>query len=151
MTPENKIYEDLTAMHEGVGVLATMGGFGQPQAASMYFIFDSALNFYFITRESSRKCRNMKRNPRVAFVVSSINPPITVQLEGSAHEVTDPHEENEYFTKLVSVASKDNIMPPISQLEDGRMLFMKISPDWIRSGNFEILKEGDRFVEATLD
>lgn len=150
MTPENKIFNDLTAMNQRVGVVSTMGGFGQPQAASMYYIFDSALNVYFITRESSRKYKNIKRNPRVAFVVSSENPPLTVQLEGEAQEVTDPHEENEYFMKLVALASEQNVMPPVSQMDDGRMIFMKIATDWARSGNFETLKEGDKFVEAAL-
>jgi nitroimidazol reductase NimA-like FMN-containing flavoprotein (pyridoxamine 5'-phosphate oxidase superfamily) len=150
MTPEDKIFNDLTAMDQSVGVIGTMGGYGQPQVASLYFISDSALNIYFIARESSRKYKNIKRNPRVAFVVSSENPPQTVQIEGEAQEVSDPHEENEYFTKLVALASEKNVIPPVSQMEDGRMVFMKIVTDWARSGNFETLKEGDRFVEAAL-
>lgn len=150
MAPEDKIFNDLTVMDQDLGVVSTMGGYGQPQAASLYFIFDSALNIYFITRESSRKYKNIKRNPRVAFVVSSENPPQTVQLEGEAQEVTDPHEMTEYFTKLVTMASEKNVMPPVSQIEDGRMIFMKIVTDWARSGNFETLKEGDKFVEAAL-
>lgn len=150
MIPEDKIFNDLTAMGQNVGVLGTMGGYGQPQVVSLYYIFDSALNIYFITRESSRKYKNIKRNPRVAFVVSSETPPQTVQMEGEAHEVTDVHEENDYFTKLVALASEKNVMPPVSQMEDGRMVFMKIAVDWARSGNFETLKEGDKFVEASL-
>lgn len=150
MAPEDKIFNDLTAMNQSVGVLSTMGGYGQPQAASMYFIFDSALNIFFITRESSRKYKNIKRNPRVAFVVSTENPPATIQFEGEAQEVTDPHEVNEYFTRLVALASEKNAIPPVSQIDDGKMMFMKIATDWARSGNFETLKEGDRFVEAAL-
>lgn len=150
MTPEDKIFEDLTAMNQGLGVLSTLGEYDQPQAASMYFVFDSALNLYFITRESSRKYKNIKKHPRVAFVVSTETPLQTVQLEGEAHEVTDAHEENEHFAKLIALAAEKTIMPPVSQMEDGKIVFMKISTDWARSGNFETLKEGDKFVEAAL-
>lgn len=150
MIPEDKIFNDLTVMNQNIGIISTMGGYGQPQAAAMYFIFDSALNIYFITRESSRKYRNIKKNPRVAFVVSTENPPKTIQFEGEAQEVTDPHETTEYFSRLVTLASEKSVIPPVSQMEDGRMVFMKIVTDWARSGNFETLKEGDKFVEAAL-
>lgn len=150
MTPEDKIFNDLATINQNLGVLSTLGEYDQPQAASMYFVFDSALNLYFITRESSRKYKNIKRHPRVAFVVSSIDPPQTVQLEGEAHEVTDAQEESEHFAKLVSLAAEKTIMPPVSQMEDGKIVFMKITTDWARSGNFETLKEGDKFIEAEL-
>lgn len=150
MTPEDKIFNDLTAMNQNLGTLGTLGEYDQPQVASMYFVFDSALNLYFITRESSRKCKNIKKYPRVAFVVSTENPPRTIQFEGEAHEVTDAQEESEHFAKLVSLAAEKTIMPPVSQIEDGRIVFMKISTDWARSGNFETLKEGDKFIEAAL-
>lgn len=150
MSPEDKIFNDLTAMNQSVGTIGTMGGYGQPQVASMYYVFDSALNIYFITRESSRKYKNIKRNPRVAFTVSTELPPHTIQLEGEAQEVTDMHEINEHFAKLVTLASEKHVIPPVSQMGEGRMIFMKISPDWARSGSFETLKEGDKFVEAAL-
>lgn len=150
MRPEDKIFNDLVAMNQSVGVVSTLGEYNQPQAAALYYVFDSALNIYFITRESSRKYKNIKRNVRVAFVVSTEEPPLTVQLEGEAQEVTDPHEITEHFPKLVSLASEKHVIPPVSQLEDGRMIFMKIIPDWARSGSFEMLKEEDNFVETTL-
>ena len=150
MTPEEKIYNDIVDIHQILGALGTLGEYDQPQVTSVYFVFDTALNLYFITRETSRKYKNIKKHPRVAFAVSSEHPLRTVQLEGEAHEVTDAQEENEYFSKLVALSSEKTVMPPVSQIEEGRIVFMKITTDWARSGNFETLKEGDKFVESAL-
>ncbi len=150
MSTEERIFKDLTSMGQNVGVLCTLGDYGQPQAASMYFVFDTTLNIYFITREASRKFKNIKKNPRAAFVVSTEQPLQTVQMEGFVEEVTDPHELSEHFSKLVAAASEKTIVPPVSQLDEGRMVFMKLSPDWVRSGNFELLKEDDKLIETRL-
>src|SRR6185369_17444650 len=100
------------------------------------------------TRSGSRKYKNILKNPHVAFVITSEHPPKTIQLEGIASEVTDATEQTNYFTQLVAKASESTIMPPVSQLVDGEMVFMKIATNWARFGSFEVLKEGDKFIET---
>lgn len=147
----DKIYRELASMNQPLGVLSTINTKGFPESASVYYIFDKELNLYFITREASRKCKNIKHNKHVSFVVSTENPAKTFQLEGTAHQVQLPYEEAAYFTDLISMASKHIFLPPVSQIGDSKMLFMKIAPTWLRIGDFSAGEEdGEKFFEVTL-
>ena len=150
MNTEDKIAEVLSSLHQPLGVISTVNEECHPELASLYYVHDDALNIYFITREGSRKYKNITKNPHVAFVITTEHPARTIQLEGVAAKDTDPREENEYFAKLVALASEHLIMPPVSQIEDGEMLFMKMTTRWARLGDFEIMKEGDKFIETNL-
>lgn len=147
---EDVIYKELSSANQPLGVVSTINEDGSPASASVYYLYDKALSFYCITREGSRKYKNLKRDHRVSFVVTSEKPPKTIQCEGVAHEVTKPYEENEYFTDLVSLASKHTLLPPVSQIGGSKMVFLKITPSWIRVGNFEVMREGDTFREIKL-
>ena len=145
-----KILEILTGLNQPIGVISTVNTSNKPESASIYYVNDDNLNIYFITRAESRKFKNIGTNPNVSFVITGENEPYTIQLEGKASIVTDPKQENEFFTKLVSLASKYMVMPPVSQMNNGEIIFMRISTEWVRFGNFEVLKEGDKFIETTL-
>jgi hypothetical protein len=71
---------------EELGVLATVAGDGTPQAALVGIATTKELELVFDTVKSSRKYPNMKKNPRVAFVIGC-TPEITVQYEGIAEEL----------------------------------------------------------------
>lgn len=149
MNTEEKILEELKSMNQPLGTISTVSN-SKPEAATVYFVYSTALNVYFITRKASRKYRNIQTNPNVAFVITTENPAKTIQLEGTAEEAS-PNEQSKYFSHLVSIASERNFMPPVSQLNDSEMVFMKINTSWICMGNFEVMKEGDKFVETKLD
>lgn len=68
-----------------LGVLATAGDAGRPQAAAMGFAVTDQLEVLFDTLRSSRKYVNLAQNPRVAVVVWEGE--TTVQLEGLAREL----------------------------------------------------------------
>jgi nitroimidazol reductase NimA-like FMN-containing flavoprotein (pyridoxamine 5'-phosphate oxidase superfamily) len=144
------IYKELQNFNQPLGVLATVGVNGQPHATSVFYLVDEHLNIYFLVREGSKKYENILAREYVAFVVTEIHPPKTVQFEGSAHIVTDSHEENEYFTRLVARATSEATIPPVAQMEGSKMLFVKITPSWVRLGNFEVMREGDVFKEVRL-
>lgn len=147
MNVEKTLLEEIDKMNQPLGVVSTVSDGGKPESASLYYIKDDALNIFFVTRSGSRKYKNILKNPNVSFVITSEHPPKTVQLEGTAREVIDAHEQVEFFDKLVAKASESNLMPPVSQMVEGEMVFMKITTSWARFGNFEIMKEGDKFVE----
>ena len=150
MNIEEKIYQELLSSNQPLGVISTLNAAGLPQSASIYYIHNSQLDIFFVTRSESRKYKNIINNPHVAFVITSQNPPKTIQLEGVASEVTDAQEQIEYFDKLVAKATEYTSVPPVSQLVTGEMVFMKITPKWMRFGNFEVMKEGDKFIETSL-
>lgn len=150
MRIEEAIYKELQSIKEPLGVLSTVNEFGFPQSACVYYICDAGLNIFFVVRSGSRKYKNVSKNPHASFVITSMHPPKTFQLEGVVTEVTTPHEQTEYFTTLVGHATDNTPMPPVSQMVSGEMVFMKLSTTWARMGNFEVMKEGDKFVEISL-
>jgi hypothetical protein len=65
-------------------VEATASADGAPQAAVVGVAVTDAFELFFDTLGSSRKCKNLRRDPRVAFVMWSGE--ATVQLEGVGDE-----------------------------------------------------------------
>jgi general stress protein 26 len=150
MNIEEKISEEIVSMNQPLGVMSTVSADGKPEAASMYYISDNALNIYFITRSASRKFQNLKNNPQAAFVITSEHPPKTIQLEGTVSEMMNPEEQVTYYEKLMAKATESMKMLPVEQIPAGELVFMKMSTTWARFGSFEVMKEGDKFVEVKL-
>jgi nitroimidazol reductase NimA-like FMN-containing flavoprotein (pyridoxamine 5'-phosphate oxidase superfamily) len=150
MNFDNKVGEELESIQQSLGVISTVNEFNKPESATMYYFYDNAFNIFFVTRSESRKYKNIQKNPNVSFVVSSEHPAKTIQIEGVASEVFDPDQQVKYFDKLMAKAKESNPMPPVDQMVIGEMVFMKISIMWARCGNFEIMKEGDKFIETKL-
>ena len=68
-----------------LGVVATTSPQGEPQAAVMGVAFTDQLEVIFDTLDASRKCANLRHNPRIA-IVAGWDQEITVQMEGVADE-----------------------------------------------------------------
>ena len=133
-----------------LGVVSTVNEENKPESAFVYYAFDENLNIYFATREVSRKYKNILQNKNVSFVIATENPPQTLQLEGIASVHNDAGEQKHLFQELVGLASTKHFSAPISQQPTGGLQFIKISPSWIRFGNFEVRKHGDTFEEVEL-
>ena len=70
-----------------LGVQSTVSPSGDPQAAVVGIAVTPDLEIVFDTLDTTRKCRNLRADPRIAFVIGW-NEEITVQLEGVADEPT---------------------------------------------------------------
>jgi pyridoxine/pyridoxamine 5'-phosphate oxidase len=70
-----------------LAVVSTISPEATPQAAVVGYAITSAHEIIFDTLGTSRKCRNLRRNPKIAMVVGW-DAEITVQLEGIADEPT---------------------------------------------------------------
>jgi pyridoxine/pyridoxamine 5'-phosphate oxidase len=70
-----------------LGVQSTVSPSGDPQAAVVGIAITPELEIVFDTVDTTRKCRNLRANPRIAFVIGW-DQGITVQLEGIADEPT---------------------------------------------------------------
>lgn len=151
MNTKTTIVEELSSIDQPLGVISTINEQGNPQSASVYYVSGENLNIFFVTRSQSRKYKNIQKNSHVAFTITREHPPTTIQLEGTVAEVIDAIEQNDHFQKLVARATESNFMPPVSQMVTGEMAFMKITTTWARCGNFEVMKEGEKFIETSLD
>jgi general stress protein 26 len=146
-TPIEQIKNALTTIAQKVGVVSTISNEGKPEAAVVYFSIDENLDIYFTTRSLSRKYKNIAANPFVAFVVYSEMPAQTIQLEGTATAITDPAKQASLFSEVAALANEDTDQPPIDQIQNSEIMFIKVTTTWARLGNFEIKRVGEMFTE----
>ena len=151
---DNKLLEEIITFLKGDKVklcaVSTVTEDCKPESAFVYYAFDENLNIYFITRAGSRKYKNGIKNPNVSFVAFTENPPKTLQLEGTLSVVMDPKDQIKLFPELVTLATERNLVPPISQMDTSEVMFMKITPNWVRFGNFELGRDDGMFHEIKL-
>lgn len=147
---KNKVIAFLGLQTSKLGVISTVNVDNRPESALVYYTFDQNLNIYFATKDSSRKYKNILKNANVAFVIATEHPPQTLQLEGIASVHNDTEEQKHLFQELVGLASNKHFSAPIAQQSNGGLQFVKISPTWVRFGNFEVRKQGDTFQEVKL-
>lgn len=78
---------------------------GVPQSGLVYYIPDEAGHIYFATAKDSRKLLNMQKNASVALVVVDDTNPIELQIEGTAHEITDPDKKTVIIDKIALLSN----------------------------------------------
>ncbi len=76
--------------------ISTVTPSGQPMAAVVGFSSNSKFEFVINTGEATRKARNIESNSKVALTVTDADLRYTVQLEGTARQITP--EEYEPYT-----------------------------------------------------
>jgi general stress protein 26 len=110
---------------EHLAVLSTVSEEGQPEAALMGFAVTTGLEIVFDTVKSSRKYPNLKKNPRVAWVIGCTTE-VTVQYEGVAEELSG--EELAKYKKTYFAKFKDG---PARESWAGITYFV-VRPKWVR-------------------
>lgn len=118
-----EVYEFMNK--ERLAVLSTVTDSGQPQSALMGMAVTPRLEIIFDTVKSSRKYPNLKKNPRVAWVVGCTTE-VTVQYEGVAEELAG--EELATYKKTYFAASPDG---PVRESWPGITYFV-VRPTWVR-------------------
>ena len=126
---------------ERLGVLATVGEDGRPEAAVMGIAVTPALEIIFDTVKSSRKYPNLKQNPRVAWVVGCTTE-VTVQYEGEAKELEG--EELAKYKKTYFATYPDG---PVREKWPGITYFV-VRPKWVRYCDYN--PEKRRIEEKTF-
>jgi len=110
---------------ESLAVLGTVAENGQPEAALMGFAVTPELEIVFDTVKSSRKYPNLKKNPRVAWVVGCTTE-VTVQYEGIAEELEGEQlakYKRPYFAKFPDGPARES-WPGIT--------YFVVRPKWVR-------------------
>lgn len=148
-TSINTIVSACKDLQQNLGVISTTTTNNTPQSAVVYFSYDENLNIYFTTRTNSRKYTNLTQNPHVSFVIFNGALSETIQIEGSASFITDPGEQAALFSEVIEIATNYNSQPPVDQLGESEIAFVKITTSWARIGNFEVSRIGDVFEEVT--
>ncbi len=122
---------------ERLAVLSTVASDGQPQSALMGMAVTPQLEIIFDTVKSSRKYPNLKKNPRVAWVVGCTTE-VSVQYEGLAEELAG--EELAKYKKTYFAAFPDG---PVRESWPGITYFV-VRPMWVRYCDYN---PGSRRIE----
>jgi len=116
-----------------------------PQAAVVGFVVTDDFEIFFDTLDATRKMHNLRRNPKIAFVIGGLTngDERTVQYEGIADEPVGADLERLkeiYFTRF----------------SDGRdrqkwpgLVYVRARPTWIRYSDFN--RSPPEIVEFGLD
>jgi general stress protein 26 len=114
-----------------LAVEASVSDAGAPQAAVVGFVVDDEGGLFFDTLESTRKCANLRRDRRVAFVIGwDESGGRTLQLEGDADEPTGAALEEakaRYFAAFPDGVARQT-WPGIT--------YFRVRPRWLRFSDF---------------
>jgi len=126
-----------------LAVEASHAADGSPQAALVGIAVTDAFEIVFDTLESTRKARNLRADPRVAFVVGPSDDAIgcTVQLEGLADEPVGAdlaRIKQAYFAATPGGPDRESWTG---------ITYFRVRPTWIRFSDFTCVPP--RMVEYT--
>lgn len=83
-----------------IGVLSTIERTGSLRGAAVYYVVKDGY-VYFMTKENTRKARNIIANEHVAFTVFDEQGLETIQLAGMAEQVTDDKTRMKVITAIL--------------------------------------------------
>ncbi len=135
---KEEIYTYLQSLY--IAVLATATHSGVPYAATIYFITDQELNFYFLTKSDTKKSRNLEKNNHAALTVIDASSPRTIQATGKVTEVEDPTQYRQMLIRISEANAKKGGFywpPPLSKINsEGDLVLYKFTPEWLRFADF---------------
>ena len=112
--------------------LATVDREAWPQAASVFYTSDEALNIYWVSGEKSRHSQNLERVSRIAVTIHNETWDWRdihgVQIDGQARRVIDPDETDRAWALF-----RDKF-PFTAEFTDqiARSSFYVLKPQWLR-------------------
>ena len=112
-----------------LAVEASVAATGAPQAAVVGIAVSDALELVFDTTADTRKCQNLRRDPRVAFVIGW-DEEQTVQYEGLADEPAG--DERARVQALYFAAFPDGP----TRLGWPGITHFRVRPTWVRYSDF---------------
>ena len=128
MLERNEIYEFIRVRR--LAVASTVAANGAPQAALVGIAVTPDLEIIFDTTDATRKCPNLRRDPRIALVIGWDGDQ-TLQIEGVADE---PKGEELDRLKAVYFAAH----PDGTQREGWPGLtYFRVKPRWLRFSNYD--------------
>jgi len=99
---EKIIKEALSFAQKGkLAVISTVTPNGVPESATILYSIDKDFNFFFITRNDSRKAQNLTTNKNVSIVIGTELSPSTLQMSGTADSLSADGQK-EFIDKLAS-------------------------------------------------
>jgi general stress protein 26 len=117
-----------------LAVQASVSASNGPQAAVVGFAITDQFEIIFDTLESTRKVHNLRRNPKIAFVIGGLDKgdERTVQYEGIADEPKG--RELERLKQVYYAVFPDGP----SRLSWPGPIYVRVRPTWIRYSDYNV-------------
>jgi hypothetical protein len=128
-----------------VCVQASMSSAGGPQAAAVAYVVTDDLEIVFEAVVGSRKMRNLRRDPRIAIVVSDADE--MVQIEGIADEPAGDELERlkSVYSRGADRDTRWKQSRPGDDAKDRTFTWVRVKPTWVRYSDF---REGGVVAEV---
>lgn len=139
----SKAVDFLTKNH--VGVLATASPSAEPHATAIYFVTDSDLNFFFITKQNTEKSKNLEQNPQASLAVYDAKTQTTLQVKGKVVADDDPQHFMNVFTQILKISMdfSEGATPPATKLKGTEYKLYRLEPTSIRIAEYNKPESGD--------
>ena len=114
-----------------LGTLATINSDGLPQLCATYFFTEKDFTCYFVTKNETRKCKNIIANPKSVLFSYAEDELVSVEVVGNAEVVVDAALIADIigkFGNFVLHRKAGYWIPPISQLDAGQYVVCKLIP-----------------------
>ena len=131
---DDKTFEFLRA-HD-VAVLSTIERTGGVTGAVVFYTFSYGY-IYILTKDGTRKARNMMANSNVALTVYDAEHLQTAQIQGIAEVELDPAVKQsvyEYIAKPHNRAGQKT--PPVAKIQNGSFIVFRIAPEKFSFSDF---------------
>jgi nitroimidazol reductase NimA-like FMN-containing flavoprotein (pyridoxamine 5'-phosphate oxidase superfamily) len=130
--------------------LMSIATYGQkPWIANVYFVHDSDLNIYFLSKHWREHCQAIELNPQVAIAIADSHQPIYepqkgLQISGRAQPVDTLSQLTWMFkmwNKLVAGSKGERLTDPRKFLDASLSKVYRITPHRIKFFNTELWPE----------
>lgn len=122
---------------EELGVLATSTPEDGPSARPLYYAADDDFNVFFTTLKNTRKVADILKSGRAAFTIYDRKKPAVLEIHGTIADCTESAVIGPVITELAHrISAKGDHFAPLTRLDSSVARFFKLTPTWIRYGDF---------------
>lgn len=131
-----------------IATLATVNADGTPYGAIVYICTDNHQPIvYFITKNETKKYKNLSANNKVSLTITHPIENSTLQANGIAKEVREPVLLDEVMQKLAKLhVNVHEWLPPIAKIRAGAYVLVGVTLEWARLAQFENMRIGDEHI-----
>lgn len=133
-----------------LGTLATLSEQG-PRARTVYYVPNDQFEVFFFTLAGTRKVKDINADHRAAFVVSDETAPRTLQMEGTLLELPDTTIADPMVKELLdTLMEHGHHFAPLTHMDASSILFYKLTPTWVRWGDFTVADGSDQVFTTII-
>lgn len=135
-----KISDFLAARH--FMNIANIDESGKPHVSLVAYKLDGDLNVLFLTHADSAKAKGLAKNNSVAFVVSDLSNPMTLQVTGKA-EIIDSVEQKIGLVKGLSeeIYLENSYLAPLLKMPKGQINAYRVIAESCKLSDFRSVGE----------